>query len=80
MSSVQGHSWHGRGNRFKCESREQKSVNHLENKSPYFYVITKNTHDPYAHVGASLVALLIKNLSSMQETPVQFLGREDPLE
>ena len=29
---------------------------------------------------ASLVALLVKNLPAMQETLVQFLGREDPLE
>ena len=29
---------------------------------------------------ASLVAQLIKNLPAMQETLVQFLGREDPLE
>ena len=29
---------------------------------------------------ASLVAQLAKNLPSMQETPVQFLGRENPLE
>ena len=28
----------------------------------------------------SLVAHLVKNLPAMQETPVQFLGREDPLE
>ena len=27
---------------------------------------------------ASLEALLLKNLPAMQETPVQFLGREDP--
>ena len=27
-----------------------------------------------------LVARLVKNLSAMQETPVRFLGREDPLE
>ena len=31
-------------------------------------------------VVASLVAQLIKNPPAMQETPVQFLGREDPLE
>ena len=31
-------------------------------------------------MGASLVAQLVKNLPTMQETPVQFLGREDPLE
>ena len=29
---------------------------------------------------ASLVAQLVKNLSAVQETPVQFLGQEDPLE
>ena len=29
---------------------------------------------------ASLVAQLVKKLSAMQETPVQFLGWEDPLE
>ena len=29
---------------------------------------------------AFLVAQLIKNLPAMQETPVQFLGQEDPLE
>ena len=29
---------------------------------------------------ASLIAQLVKNLSAMQETPVPFLGREDPLE
>ena len=28
----------------------------------------------------SLIAQFIKNLPSMQETPVQFLGQEDPLE
>ena len=28
---------------------------------------------------ASLVAQLVKNLPAMQETLVQFLGREDPL-
>ena len=31
-------------------------------------------------VRASLTAQLVKNLSAMQETPVQFLGWEDPLE
>ena len=28
----------------------------------------------------SLIAQLVKNLPAMQETLVQFLGREDPLE
>ena len=31
-------------------------------------------------LGASLVAQLVKNLPVMQETWVQFLGQEDPLE
>ena len=30
--------------------------------------------------GASLTAQLVKNLPALQETPVQFLGSEDPLE
>ena len=30
--------------------------------------------------GASLIPQLIKNLPAMQEIPVRFLGREDPLE
>ena len=29
---------------------------------------------------ASLIAQLVKNLPAMQETSVQFLGQEDPLE
>ena len=29
---------------------------------------------------ASLIALLVKNLPAMQETPVPFLGQEDPLQ
>ena len=32
------------------------------------------------HIGASLVVQLVKNLPAMQETPVQFLGWEDPME
>ena len=29
---------------------------------------------------ASLIAQLVKNLPAMEETPVRFLGWEDPLE
>ena len=35
---------------------------------------------PLQYSWASLVAQLVKNPPAMQETPVQFLGREDPLE
>ena len=31
-------------------------------------------------ITASLVAQIVKNPPAMQETPVQFLGQEDPLE
>ena len=31
-------------------------------------------------VGFYLIAQLVKNPPAMQETPVRFLGREDPLE
>ena len=33
-----------------------------------------------SRIWASLIAQLVKNLPSMQEIPVQFLGQEDPLE
>ena len=32
------------------------------------------------NVGALLVSQVVKNLPAMQETPVRFLGEEDPLE
>ena len=32
------------------------------------------------YIGASLTVQLVKNLPAMQETLVQFLGQEDPLE
>ena len=35
---------------------------------------------PFQYSWASLVAQLVKNTPAMQETPVRFLGREDPLE
>ena len=34
----------------------------------------------YDTSGASLLAQLVKHLPAMQETPVQFLSWEDPLE
>ena len=30
-------------------------------------------------MGASLIAQLVKNLSAIQETPIRFLGWEDPM-
>ena len=44
----------------------------------YIYVYTHtNTH---TYIWASLIAQLVKNPPAMQDTPVQFLGQEDPLE
>ena len=37
-------------------------------------------HIKALNFGVSLVAQLVKNLPAMQETLVQFLGWEDPLE
>ena len=37
-------------------------------------------HKQSLHKGASLVAQTVKRLSTMQETRVQSLGQEDPLE
>ena len=34
----------------------------------------------YSIIGSSLIAQLVKNLPALQETPVLFLGWEDPLE
>ena len=40
-----------------------------------------NTQIPCIYIyGSALVAQLLKNLSALQETLVQFLGKEDPLE
>ena len=36
--------------------------------------------DSFRDIRASLTAQLVKHLPAMQETPVRFLGREDPLE
>ena len=34
----------------------------------------------FIYIRASPMAQMVKNLPAMQETPVQFLGQEDPLE
>ena len=42
--------------------------------------LTLWAHSPHGAKRGALVAQLVKNLPAMQETWVQFLGREDPLE
>ena len=44
------------------------------------YIIIYEMFKAYKNVMASLVAQLVKNSPAMQETPVQFLGWEGPLE
>ena len=44
------------------------------------HVVAKSETEQLSLLGASLMAQLVKNLPAMQETPVQFLGQEDPLE
>ena len=51
--------------------------------SEYFYPLKNSwiiSGPGYDSCRTSLVAQLVKNLSAVQETPVQFLGWEDPLE
>ena len=52
---------------------QQQKVTH-ENKSFQHFQI------PTMNIGASLIAQLVNHLPAMQETRVQFLGWEDPLE
>ena len=42
--------------------------------------VDTDTQSDTGKSGASLIAQLVKNLPTMQETPVLFLGQEDPLE
>ena len=42
--------------------------------------VSREPHRALVLLWASLVAQLVKNLLAMQETLVQFLGQEDPLE
>ena len=44
------------------------------------YVTSKDLGNRRSHCRASLVAQTVKQLPAMQETWVQSLGREDPLE
>ena len=44
------------------------------------HVVAKSETERLSLLGASLMAQLVKNLPAMQETPVRFLGQEDPLE
>ena len=64
-------------------SRKKKSS--LENNNVWIMTNWKmfkemGLLDHLTYPGASLIAQLVKNLLAVQETPVQSLGQEDPLE
>ena len=46
----------------------------------YEWIPHHRIHELHTKYWASLIAQLVKNLPAMQETLVQFLGWEDPLE
>ena len=55
---------------------------HLSDSKAFTYGLpgTYPASDPVFPHRASVIAQLVKNLPAMQETLVQFPGREDPLE
>ena len=53
---------------------------HNLSKHPYIGGHLAFKKKSYTYYGASLVVQLVKNPPIMQETPVQFLGQENPLE
>ena len=52
----------------------------FRNLFTYLFILIFTLYWSRVHEQASLVAQLVKNLPAMQETLVQFLGQEDPLE
>ena len=63
---------------------EQESRQGLTNRDPCEPSEDSDFHlsieEDLQNFQASLIALLVKNLPTMQETPVPFLGQEDPLQ
>ena len=63
----------------QCRERETKTERNINTQRKRFIILLHIT-DNIIYYRASLVAQLIRNPSAMQETLVQFLGQEDPLE
>ena len=61
------------GKESTCNAGDPDSIPELE-RSP-----GEGIDYPLHYFGASLVVQTVKNLPAMQETPVQFLGQEEPL-
>ena len=62
------------------ERKFRPSVSDQENKTQASKFHRRNLTGNYCTEGAFLVAQTVKNLPAMQETGVQSLGQEDPLE
>ena len=62
-----------------CQENTPESLSH-QPPHPNLCVFHNTTYPYVLKISSSLVAQLVKNLPLMQETPVQFLGWEDPLE
>ena len=61
-----------------CQSRDEQGVSCPP--GPDFFLSVKTNRGVLWVSWASLLAQLVKNPPAMQETPVLFLGQEDPLE
>ena len=69
--------------RFSTTDPQGRSITYIHPYNEIILTQRKNAIMPFAVMWtdlASLIAQLVKNLPAMQETPVQFLGWEDPLE
>ena len=82
-SSVHGH-FPGKNTGMGCHALLQGNFS-IQGSNPdlphYRWILYNLSHQGSTYLlGASRVAQLVKNLSTMQETPFQFLGREVPLE
>ena len=66
-------------NRNRLTNRKQ-TCGYQKEKAGERYIRNLGLTDTYHYVWASLVPQMIENLPEIQETQVQSLGREDPLE
>ena len=66
-------------NRNRLTNRKQ-THGYQKGKAGERYTRNLGLTDTYHYVWASLVAQMVENLPEMQETQVQSLGSEDPLE
>ena len=67
----------------RCLLLERKIMTNLDNilkKQRHYFANKSPSRQSYDFSRASLIAQLVKNPPAMQETLVQFLGQEDPLE